>query len=159
MWMRSAIVVAVTACGLGACGDDGGGTVRTVTVTADAAQETPTSVPLSGLPVLIETRIPDARKHKGTVADGSVVAEEPFCEGGTTAGGSEGAVITTTFTCPGGTLKIRYAPTQRSLVQGADWEVVEGTGDYAGATGGGTMIAAFEEDDSGREVFTGELRR
>ena len=128
---------------------------------ADAdAQATPASqVPPSSIGILIETRVPDAPTHAGEVVDGSVVGEEPFCPGGTTTGGSEGATITTTFKCPGGTVVLRYAPTQRSLVQGAEWEVVRGTGDYAGMTGNGSMIAAFEEDDSGREVFTGQVVR
>jgi hypothetical protein len=111
--------------------------------------------------VYIETRIPDARLHAGVVARTSVLGESAFCPGGTTTGGSEGAAITTTFHCPGGTLTIRYAPTEHSRVQGALWEVMGGTGSLAGLRGGGSMVAVFEQDDPdrGREIFTGKLGR
>lgn len=57
----------------------------------------------------------------------------------------------------GGTLEIRYAPVQLSRVQGSVWEVVRGTGRYEGLRGGGSMVAAFGEDDPdrGRETCTG----
>jgi hypothetical protein len=89
----------------------------------------------------------------------SVIGESAFCPGGRTSGGSEGAAITTTFHCPDGTLTVRYSPTQRSLVQGSPWEVVSGTGSWAGLRGGGSMVAVFEKDDPdrGREVFTGTI--
>lgn len=67
--------------------------------------------------------------------------------------------ITTTVHCRGGTLTVRYFPIQRSLVQGSQWEVVDGTGSFADLRGGGTMVAVFDEDDPdrGREVFTGTV--
>ncbi len=58
-----------------------------------------------------------------------------------------GPTITTTFRCPGGTLKVQFAPTQPSLVQSAVWEVVRGTGTFEGLRGGSTMVAKFESDD------------
>jgi hypothetical protein len=151
------MVVTVVASGLMACGGDDA-KVRTVTVTG-AAEATATSAPLSGIPVLIETKVIDARRHRGKVVDGSVLGETPFCKGGTSSGGSEGATITSTFKCPGGTLKVQYAPTQRSAVQSSQWTVVSGTGDYEGLTGGGFMVASFVGDnpDVGREVFTGDV--
>jgi len=128
---------------------------------ASPASESSTPVaadsPLFGRPILIETRVINAAEHRSRVADTSVLGETPFCRGGPATGGSEGAAITTTFSCRGGTLTVRFSPIQRSLVQGATWEVVEGTGDFAALRGGGSMVAVFDEDDPdrGREVFTG----
>jgi hypothetical protein len=149
------VMVLVVVVGLTACG--GETKTRTVTVTAPAEE----SAAASGIPILIETRITDAMKHTGEVADTSVFGETPFCPGGTSTGGSEAAMITSTFKCPGGTLKVRYAPTQNSSVQGATWEVVSGTGDWQGLTGGGSMIARFDGDDPdvGQEIFAGTVTR
>jgi hypothetical protein len=101
----------------------------------------------------------DAREHRGEVVGTSVLGESAFCRGGRSTGGSEGSTITTTVHCRGGTLTVRYFPIQRSLVQGSQWEVVDGTGSFAGQQGGGTMVAVFDEDDPdrGREVFTGTV--
>jgi hypothetical protein len=157
--MRLAMAVAIAAGGLGGCGGDNGGDDGTATGADTPAQETPTSAPLSGKPILVETRITNARRHTGEVLGASVIGESPFCRGGKTSGGSEGPTITTTFRCPGGTLKVRYAPTQRSRVQGAVWEVLSGTGSFEGSRGGGSMVAKFDSDDpdTGGEVFTGTV--
>jgi hypothetical protein len=127
-------------------------------VTTSSPSDRP-EAPLFGTPILIETRVLDARKHRGAVVGSSVLGESSFCRGGRATGGSEGSTITTTFRCRGGTLTVRYFPTQRSLVQGSQWEVVDGTGSFAGQQGGGTMVAVFDEDDPdrGREVFTGTV--
>jgi hypothetical protein len=163
MWLMIAAApwVSVVACS-GDSGGDSSGAARPGTATTAAespTQESPTSAPVFGKPTLIETRIIDAARHVGVVLGTSVVGESAFCRGGRTSGGSEGAAITTTFHCPGGTLMVRYAPTQRSLVQGAAWEVVSGTGSWAGLHGGGSMVAVFEKDDPdrGREIFTGTI--
>jgi hypothetical protein len=157
------MALTIATIGLGACGDDKGGAVRTVTVAPaeTSAQETPTSAPLSGAPVLIETRVTNARRHTGEVLGGSVLGESAFCRGGKTSGGSEGPTITTTFHCAGGTLKVQYAPTQNSVVQGSVWEVVSGTGRFEGAHGGGSMVTKFNnhDPDTGREIFTGTIGR
>jgi hypothetical protein len=110
-----------------------------------------------GTPIFIETRVINARRHVGVVVRGSVIGESAFCPGGKTTGGSEGAAITTTFHCSGGTLTISYSPIQRNRVQGAPWQSVSGTGSLAGFVGGGSMVAIFSEDDPdrGREIFTG----
>jgi hypothetical protein len=157
---RLVMALTVAASGLVACGGDKGGDVRTVTAPAEtSAQETPTSAPVSGDAILIETRVTNAKRHTGVVLGVSVIGESAFCRGGKTSGGSEGPTITTTFRCPGGTLKVQYAPTQRSLVQGGVWEVVRGTGSFEGLRGGGSMVAKFASDDpdSGREIFTGTV--
>ena len=158
-WLTAALALA--AIGLAACGDDNGGDVRTVTVAPaeTSAQETSTSAPVSGDAILIETRVTNAKRHTGEVLDASVIGESAFCRGGKTSGGSEGPTITTTFRCPGGTLKVHYAPTQNSPVQGSVWEVVSGTGSFKGLRGGGSMVARFEskDPDRGRETFTGTV--
>jgi hypothetical protein len=162
--VRRLVAVMVVAGGLTACGtdDDGGGAADPeVTPAETSAEETSTSSPppVDGDAVLIETRVTDARSHTTEVLDGSVVGESAFCPGGTAGGGSDGATITSTFTCAGGTLEVRYAPRQPSLVQSASWEVVRGTGDYDGLRGGGWMVAVFDSDDpdAGREIFTGTV--
>jgi hypothetical protein len=158
------VVLALTiATGLAACGGDNGGGVRTVTVArADpSAQETSGAAPVRGDAILIETRVTNARRHTGVILAGSVIGESAFCRRGTSSGASDGPTITTTFRCPGGTLKVQYAPTQPSRVQGAVWEVVRGTGSLQGLRGGGSMVARFDRDDPdrGRETFTGTVGR
>ena len=164
LWM--ALTVAST--GLVACGGSNEGDVRTVTVAPAGTSVTETAAPppTSGDAILIEMRVPDAKLHAGEVLDVSVLGESPFCAGGTTTGGSEGPTITTTFHCPDGTLTVQYAPIQPSLVQGAVWEIVGGTGSFEGRRGGGSMVARFEAEDAstgapsnGREIFTGTLDR
>ena len=115
--------------------------------------------PATGDAILIETRISNARKHSGEVLDGSVIGESAFCPGGKTRGGSTGATITATFHCPGGRLTVSYSPTQRSLVQSSDWEIVSGTGSFKGLRGGGWMVANFgsEDPEKGGETFTGTV--
>jgi hypothetical protein len=141
------MALTIASSGLAACGGSSGGGVRTVTVApaATSAQETSTySPPNSGDAILIETRIPDAKLHAGEVLGVSVIGESAFCPGGKTSGGSEGPTITTTFHCPGGTLTVRYAPTQPSLVQSAVWEIASGTGRFERLRGGGSMVAKFK---------------
>ena len=146
--LATAVVIASS---LAACGGDH---VRTVTVRSAA------SPPEGGDAILIETRIVNAERHQGKVVQVSV-GESAVCQGGTSSGASQGPTITTTLHCPGGTLKLQYAPTQNSLVQGAVWGIVSGTGRFKGRHGGGSMVAAFEKGnpDAGREIFTGTVRK
>ena len=122
-------------------------------------QESSTPAPIFGKPILFQTQVHNAEQHVGIVLRTSVIGESAFCRGGRTSGGSEGAAITTTFHCRDGTLQVRYSPIQRSLVQGAAWDVVGGTGSMAGLRGGGSMVAIFEkgDPDTGRETFTGTV--
>lgn len=153
--IKAAVVLTVTiaALSLSACSAPPVAPVEATTPTG-----TPPPAPLvGGDAILIETRITDARQHKGEVAEGSVIGESAFCPGGTTTGSSVGPTITTEISCSDGTLTLKYAPTQVSLVQGAEWEVVSGTGSFEALRGGGSMVAVFSDDDpdSGREIFTG----
>jgi hypothetical protein len=150
-WLTAPLAVAVI--GLAACGDDNGGGVRTITFPAEQ------DAPVTGDAILIETRISDAAQHTGEVLSGSLIGESAFCPGGKSSGGSTGATITTTFSCPDGSLQVSFSPTQQSLVQGDLWEVVSGTGRYKGLRGGGSMVARFGSDDpdEGRETYTGTV--
>ena len=158
-----AVALAVTTVGLTACGGGDGTEVRTVKVETPAKAEQGT--PVTGDAILIETRIPNARKHAGEVLDGSVIGESAFCPGGKTRGGSTGATITATFHCPRGRLTVSYSPTQRSLVQSSKWEVVTGSGSFKGLHGGGWMVAKFGSKDPEKstpadgETFTGTVTR
>ena len=149
------VLMSIAAVGLTAC-----------SAPAEAPTPTSSSTPAASAPevvrgdgILIETRITDARAHTGEVLDGSLLGESAFCPGGTSTGSSQGAVITTIFECPEGTLTVTYAPTQFSLVQSSPWEIASGTGSFEGLIGGGSMVAAFgpEDPDSGREIFTGTV--
>lgn len=156
--MRTWAVVLVVA-GLAACSDDAG--TRDDAAPSPTPQESTAAPLVGGDPILIEERITDARAHTGVVLDTSLIGESRFCADGTSSGGSSAAVITETFACAEGTLTIRFAPTQPSLVQGATWEVVSGTGSFADMRGGGTMVSRFGEDDpdSGLVTFTGTVGR
>jgi hypothetical protein len=157
------VLALAIAVGLAACGGDDGGGVRTVTVAPaeTPAQDDSGAAQVSGEAILIETRVTNARRHTGVVLARSAIGESAFCRGGKTSGGSEGPTITATFHCPGGTLKVQYAPTQPSRVQSAVWEVVTATGEFRGLRGGGSMVAEFDRDDPdiGRETFTGTVGR
>jgi hypothetical protein len=157
------LALGVATIGLTGCGGDNGGEVRTVTVSAAAtsAPETATPAVVGGDAIMIQTRVTDARTHKSEVLDASFIGESAFCRGGTISGGSEGPTITATFHCPGGTLTVRYAPTQNSLVQGSVWAIASGTGSFKGLRGGGSMVAKFGNDDPdrGREFFAGTVGR
>jgi hypothetical protein len=152
------MTVTIGAFSLVACGGDNTGDVQTVTVAAadSSAEETPTSAPKTGEAILIETHA-DATNHTSEVLAVSFIGESAFCPGGTGTGGSEGATITSTFHCPGGELTVEFAPMQHSLVQGAAWRIVSGTGTFSGMHGGGSMVAKFEDPETGREIFTGTV--
>ena|SRR5215207_1159087 len=149
------VTLAVAAIGVAACGDEDGAEVRTVTTT-----EAEEDVPVIGDAILIETRITNVERHTAEILRGSFIGESAFCPGGKAGGGGSPTVITT-FRCPDGRLKIRFAPMQRSAVQSAVWEVVSGTGSFAGLRGGGSMVARSESEASEnlRETFTGTIGR
>ena len=152
-WLPATLAVATI--GLAACGDDSGAEVRTVTTT-----EAEQGAPVTGDAILIETRITNIGRHTAEVLSGSFIGESAFCRAGKASGGGN-PTVTTTFRCPNGRLKIRFAPMQRSSVQSAVWEVVSGTGRFAGLRGGGSMVARSEREapESLRETFTGTVGR
>jgi hypothetical protein len=156
-------MLAVTAIALAACGDDDGDEAGTP---AAGAAETPAEE--AGEPILIKTHVEFLDHPKGeTMTAGeilpvSTIGDSPFCPGGK-FGDRHGepplGLVVKTIRCPGGRLTITFSPTQRSLKQSADWEIVNGSGRYEGLSGGGRMKAEFESKaGEGREVFTGAVQ-
>lgn len=146
------------AVGVAACAD-GGTTEGAASPRPTTASATPP--PLVGDPILIQTRVIDARSHTGEVLAGSVLGDDAFCAKGTTSGFSRGPTITTRFNCAEGTLTVAFTPSSPTRVQGGPWNVVSGTGSFAGLRGGGSVVAVFDSDgaDTGREVFAGQVGR
>ncbi len=158
-WLALALTLATV--GLGACGGDDGDSSGTTTDAGAAGEK-----------VLIKTRVgvPDAENVPGDVELLAVshIGDSPFCPGGTIQevhyehGSPAGFIIERTFRCPAGTLKVGFSPTQPSRVLRMAWEVMNGTGEFEGATGGGQMVARFEKGEPptpGRETFTGTVTR
>ena len=159
-WVVGVLVVA--AISLAACGDDEGESGTTA-----AAEGTATTADESGEPILIKTHVtflkdptPDVQTT-GEILPESTLGDSPFCPRGKFSDGHGEpplGLVVKTIRCPDGRLTITFSPTQRSLKQSSSWEVVEGTGDYEGLTGGGEMEAVFESKaGEGRETFTGTV--
>ena len=147
---RRALVLAAAVACLTSCGDGESEDSRPDRTSAPSPQE-----------IVIETRIAG---FDGEVLAGSVLGGAAFCPGGTLHhehGSHEiGFPAVNVFTCPAGTLSIGFGPGPGQMdqsVQTSSWRVLEGSGDFAGATGEGTMRVEFEEgaDLRGRETFTG----
>ena len=121
-----------------------------------------------GEPILIKTHVvflenPTAKvQTKGEVLSGSTIGDG-FCAGGTFSDGHGEpplGLVVKTIRCPGGRLTITFSPTEPSLKQSADWEVVDGSGSLEGLSGEGGMTAVFESKaGEGRETFTGTVTR
>ena len=99
----------------------------------------------------------------GEVLSGSTIGDSAFCAGGRFSdrhGEPPLGLVVKTFSCPGGRLTITFSPTEPSLKQSSDWEVVNGSGRFEGHSGGGRMTAVFEsKGGEGRETFTGTITR
>ena len=158
------MLLTVSLLGIAACGDDDdeGGTTT-------GAEEAGTTAKGSGEPILIKTHVvfledPTAKAEaKGEVLPGSAMGDSAFCAGGRFSdrhGEPPLGLVVKTFRCPGGRLTITFSPTEPSLKQSADWEVVKGSGTFEGLSGGGRMRAVFEsKGGEGRETFTGTVTR
>ena len=172
--LRLAMALAVAAIGLAACGDDDGGEGGTTTGAEEAGttaggDETGTTAEKGGEPILIKTHVvfledPDAEgESTGEVLPGSTIGDSAFCAGGRFSdrhGEPPLGLVVKTFRCPGGRLTITFSPTEPSLKQSSDWEVVKGSGRFEGLSGGGRMRAVFEsKGGEGRETFTGTVTR
>ena len=168
-----ALALVVTALGLPACGDDDGDE-RGTTASAEAAttasgDETGTTAEEGGESILIRTHVaflegPQREgETMGEVLPGSTISDSAFCAGGRFSdrhGEPPLGLVVKTFRCPGGTLTITFSPTEPSLKQTSDWQVVNGTGRFEGLSGGGRMRAVFEsKGGEGRETFTGTVTR
>jgi hypothetical protein len=158
LWLP--LVLAVTATGLAACGDEDG--------TTTGAAETGTAAKEDGGPILIKThvtflKVPDSKVGAvGEVLSGSTVGDSAFCAGGKLSdrqGEPPLGSVVKTFRCPGGRLTITFTP-EPGKTTTSDWEVVNGSGRFEGLSGGGRMKAVFESNGGeGRETFTGTVTR
>ena len=165
------VLLTVSLLGVASCGDDDGDEGETTTGAEEAGtiaggDETGTSTKERGEPILIKTHVAsfNARgETMGEVLSGSTIGDSAFCAGGRFSDGHGEpplGLVVKTFRCPGGTLTITFSPTQPSLKQSSDWEVVKGLGRFAGLSGGGRMRAVFESrGGEGRETFTGTVTR
>jgi hypothetical protein len=163
LWL--AMALAVAAIGLAACGDDDGDAGGTTS----GAEKTGTAPKQGGEPVLIKTQVAfveDANAKGATMGEvlpGSTIGDSAFCAGGKFSdrhGEPPLGLVVKMFRCPGGRLTITFSPTEPSLKQSSDWEVVKGSGRFQGLSGGGRMRAVFEsKGGKGRETFTGTVTR
>jgi hypothetical protein len=169
-WLTVALTVA--AIGLAACSgddeDDGGTTPVPDVTTSDpeADSQSPALEPVhGGEPILIKTRV---KMFAGKVLAGSVIGESPFCPGGTVRhehGSPEiGFPAVNVFRCPDGQLEIGFGPgpdQMNNTVQTSGWEVLDGSGRFAGISGEGQMIVQWPRVGSsmGQETFTGTITR
>jgi hypothetical protein len=144
-----ALGIAVTAVGLGACGDDGD--ERATKARPKQAEKT----------ILIKTRL---NIPTGEVAAGSRIGDSAFCAGGTfrdrETSDDEGTVART-FRCRDGSLKITFTakslPGTSSDTQSGAWIVQSGTGRFKDLRGDGRMNVKFTSENRGRETFTGTV--
>ena len=114
-------------------------------------------------PIMIMTQI---EGFTGQVLDGSVLAGEPFCTGGTVqhehGSPAIGFPAVNVFSCAEGELQIAFGPgpgQMNNATQTSDWKVIEGSGAFEGATGNGHMSVTFESVGSikGAETFEGTV--
>jgi hypothetical protein len=143
-----ALGIAVTAVGLGACGDD------KKSATKAAPQE-------GGKTILIKTRL---NIPKGDVVGGSRIGDSAFCAGGTFRDRErpdDAGTVLRTFRCPGGGLKMtftaRYPAGTSGDIQTGAWIVQSGTGRFKELRGDGRMKVTFTSENKGRETFTGTV--
>jgi hypothetical protein len=171
LWLALTLTV-VTAIGLAACGNDAGDEGETASGAEEAGttaggEETGTNAEEGGEPILIKTHVaflenptPKA-ETMGEVLPGSTIGDSRFCPGGKFSdrhGKPPLGLVVKTIRCPGGRLTITFSPTDPSLDQTADWEVVNGSGSFEGLSGGGRMRAVFESrGGEGQETFTGTV--
>jgi hypothetical protein len=168
------LALAVMAIGLAACGDDDGDEGGTTAGgdengTTAGGDESGTTAAEGGEEILIKTHVAFLANPKddtvtvGEVLPGSTIGDSAFCAGGR-FGDRHGepplGLVVKTFRCPYGRLTITFSPTQHSLTQSSDWEIVNGSDRFEGLSGGGRMKAEFESKaGEGRDTFTGTVAR
>jgi hypothetical protein len=153
---RRAVALVVMAAALTGCGDpeDAGDA-------GDAGDAS--SADTGSKTVLIKTHM---KLFDGEVLDDSRIGTAAFCPGGTVRhehGSPDiGFPAVNVFDCPTGRLEIGFGPGPDQMdnaVQTSDWKVLDGSGDFAGVTGTGTMEVRFPVagSDEGDETFRGTL--
>jgi hypothetical protein len=102
----------------------------------------------------------------GKVVAGSLIGDSPFCSGGTlhhqTGSPEVGYPAINVFTCGDSQLKIGFGPGPDQMnngIQTSAWEVIGGSGDFAGVSGSGQMKVEFRSAGASRgtETFTGTV--
>jgi hypothetical protein len=157
--MRKAVLVVLGVL-LGACGqgEDGASDRSAASTTTQR-----------GEPIVIQTSVTIAAEERaeviatGEVLEGSTLGSSPFCVGGTIVDvhGSpdpEMWLIARTITCPEGSVRVDFRPeVPQGLTQTGSWEIVSGTGDFEGMSGGGELEIAYDPDPEApaRETYTG----
>jgi hypothetical protein len=159
-----ALAVMIAAACLTSCGNDNdqdSGAAPTIAPNPDVDNSSPPT--LDGEKIVIKTRIVG---FTGKVLTGSVIGGVAFCPGGTVRhehGSFDiGFPAINVFDCAAGELRIGFGPGPDQMdqaVQTSDWQVLDGTGSFAGSTGEGTMRVKFEDRVAaiGHETFTGEV--
>jgi hypothetical protein len=123
-----AVVLAVTAIGVAACGDDSEGGGKTAAANAAPSAD----LAVGDHSILIETHV---KLPTGEVLSESFIDDSDFCPGGSFRdehGDESVGLVVRTFTCPEGRLRIGFSPTQPSLIQSSAWHVVSGSGRFDG---------------------------
>jgi hypothetical protein len=155
---------------LTACDNDGGDEGR-ATDASDAetrpspSAETPGATPAPGPreSILIKTRI---TMFKGRVLAGSLIGDSPFCPGGTVrherGSPDVGYPAINVFRCTDGQLRIGFGPGPDQLnntVQTSSWQILDGSGRFAGTSGDGQMKVRWERSGAikGQETFKGKV--
>jgi hypothetical protein len=165
--IAAATIVAAT---LTAC-DHAGGNEGRETGPSDAETQpspsagtqvtTPAAGP--GESMLIKTRITG---FKGRVLAGSHIGDSPFCPGGTVRhdhGSPDiGFPAINVFHCTDAQLRIGFGPgsdQSSNTVQTSGWEILDGSGRFAGMTGHGQMKVRWERTGAikGQETFKGKV--
>jgi hypothetical protein len=133
-------------------------------------------IPLAGQPIVIRLRliIADAAGAEipatGEVLEGSTLAGDPFCPGGTSVDrhASEDpamqsfGLLDRTITCSDGTVRIGFTPgLADGLSQRGVWTMVSGTGAFEDLHGTGDMEVTYDpvDDSLAHETLTGVVIR
>jgi hypothetical protein len=160
---RLTAAATIMAAGMVACGADAEDKGRGGDASDDAEGHLATQAGGSGEPILIKTQVTG---FTGKVLSGSVIGDSPFCRGGTVRhefGSQEvGFPAINVFRCTDGQLRIGFGPgpdQANNAVQTSDWEILKGTGRFAGMSGDGRMKVRFESAGAskGQETFTGRV--
>ena len=151
----------LVACG-GDSGDDSGAASSTSGTVATSTAPT-TASSRNAEPITIKTRM---YGFAGEVLARSTLGDGPFCPGGSVThehGSLDlGYPAVNVIDCSDGQLRIGFGPgpdQMNNAVQTSDWEVLDGSGLFAGTSGSGRMEVRWESvgSDQGQETFTGTV--
>jgi hypothetical protein len=129
------------------------------------ASESQSATPAPGRrePILIKTRVVG---FEGEVVTGSIIGDVPFCPEGIVrhepGSPAIGYPAINVIECADGQLQIGFGPgpdQMNEAVQTSGWEILEGTGRFAGASGPVRMRVRGERVGAaeGQELFKGQI--